>query len=341
MKTVLLTGASGVVGRALASELRNRRVIGLVHGDCDVPEVDEVVRCDLSAPQLGLRAEEWQRLAAEADEIVHSGALTVWGQPDERYRAINVEGTRRVIELARRAQAPIYYMSTCFVHAIERGGLERLAPENVVKPYIRSKLEAEQLIVDGGVEYSIFRPTNLLGNSLTGASLRPQIVQALSDWILRDKAPYFPIHDGNLIDAVPLDLLTVAVARALEMGHLEKLVWVTSGPAALSAEESLDVLMAHAQELGRSLTRAPIVDPRGPLPVPLVQIPKTSRIFVKVLLDVSEVTHWCGGVLPSSRAELRARYDTTDVPDAEAYCRTLRYWSQDRDESRQLVKEAR
>jgi nucleoside-diphosphate-sugar epimerase len=340
VKTVLLTGASGVVGRAIATELRERRVIGLVHRDADVPEADEVLRCDLSAPGMGLPAGQWERLAGEIDEIVHSGALTVWGQPDELYRGINIEGTQRVIELARRAQAPIYYMSTCFVHAIERGGLEQLAPDNVVKPYIRSKLAAERLIVDSGVPYSIFRPTNLLGHSLTGASLRPQIVQAVSDWILRDKAPYFPIHHGNRIDVVPLDLLSVAVARAVEAGDLDELLWVTSGAAALSAEESLDVLMAHAEELGRPIERAPLVDPREPLPVALEAVPKTSRVFVKVLLDVSEVTFWCGGTLPSSRAELRSRYGTTDVPDAEVYHRTLRHWSREREDSRQLAEVA-
>lgn len=339
MRTVLLTGASGVVGRAIASEFTDRRVIGLAHSDCDVPEVDEIVRCDLAASRLGLTDGEWERLAQGVDEIVHSGALTMWGQPDERYRRINIEGTQRVIDLALRAHAPIYYMSTCFVHAIERGGLERLAPDNVVKPYIRSKLAAEQLIRDSGVAYAIYRPTNLLGHSLTGASLRPQIVQAVSDWMLRDKAPYLPIHNGNRIDAVPLDLLSVAVARAVEAGDLDEMLWVTSGEAALSAEESLDVLMAHADELGRPIARAPLADPRLPLPVPLDAVPKTSRIFIKVLLDVSEVTHWCGGVLPSSRAELQARYDTTDVPDADAYRRTLRHWSQEREGSLKPAEE--
>jgi len=38
----------------------------------------------------------WHELASEIDVIVHSGALTEWGQPWERYQTVNIDGTRRV-----------------------------------------------------------------------------------------------------------------------------------------------------------------------------------------------------------------------------------------------------
>jgi nucleoside-diphosphate-sugar epimerase len=53
MRTILITGASGVIGRAVARELEDDRVIGMVHADTEVPEVDEVCACDLAAPRLG------------------------------------------------------------------------------------------------------------------------------------------------------------------------------------------------------------------------------------------------------------------------------------------------
>ena len=53
-RTVLITGASGVVGRAVAAELRDCRVIGLVHSDPDVPGIAEVLSGDLAQPWLGL-----------------------------------------------------------------------------------------------------------------------------------------------------------------------------------------------------------------------------------------------------------------------------------------------
>lgn len=338
--TVFLTGASGVVGRAVAEELAGHRVIGLVHADADVPEVDEAVEGDLSLPRLGLDEERWCRLAGEVDSIVHSGALTQWGLPAERYDAINLDGTRQVIELARLAGAPVHLLSTCFVHALESGALERLASDNVVVPYIVSKLGSERLLAESGVPHSVFRPTNIIGDSRTGASSKPQIVQAMSDWICRGKAPYVPAHPGNRVDVAPLDVLAVAVARAVELGDLGKLYWVTYGDAAMGVEEALEVLVEHARSLGREIGDTPIVDPSEPLPIPLDRVPAMSRTFLKVLIDVSEVTHECGGVLPTSLAELRDRFGVPDASDAEAYRLSLEHWAAERAKASGEIKEA-
>jgi nucleoside-diphosphate-sugar epimerase len=328
-RTVLLSGASGVVGRALVERLGDAHVIALVHSDNDVPFADEVVRCDVREPRLGLPRARWDELTRTVDAIVHSAALTRWGQPDSRYDAINVEGTARVAELAACAGAPVHFLSTSFVRAIERGFLDELATDNVVKPYIRSKLAAEQVLRESGIPHSVFRPTNLVGDSRTGVSSKPQIVQRMSSWIARGKAPYFPAHPGNVVDVVPVDVLAAAVAGAVAEGATGGPWWITCGPRAMTNEQALDVLRAHAHTLGRELPDAPIVDPREPLPVPLEAIPATSRAFMRVLLDVSEVTHACGGVLPTSLAELETRFDLPRASSRDAYRRSLEYWAAD------------
>jgi nucleoside-diphosphate-sugar epimerase len=329
-RTVLLTGASGVVGRALVEWLGDVRVIGLVHTDDELPCVDEVLRCDVRERRLGLSPARWDTLAREVDAVVHSAALTRWGQPYERYEAVNVEGTARVAELAARAGAPVHFLGTSFVRALERGLVDELAADNVVKPYIRSKLAAERVLADSGVPHSIFRPTNLVGDSRTGASSRPQIVQRMSSWIARGKAPFFPVHPGNLVDVAPVDVLAAAVAGAVAEGATGGPWWVTFGPQAMTSEQALDLLLAHARTLGRDVRPAPIVDPRDPLPVALDEIPATSRAFMRVLLDVSEVTHACGGVMPTSLPELEARFGVPSVSSGDAYRLSLEYWAADR-----------
>lgn len=338
-RTVLITGASGVVGRAVAAELRDCRVIGLVHSDSDVPGVDEVLRSDLSQPWLGLGETLWHRVAAQTDSIVHSGALTQWGQPYERYAAINVEGTRRVAELAAAAGAPVHLQSTCFVHALERGAVGELNPTNVVTPYITSKLAAERVLADSGVPHSVFRPTNLVGDSRTGASSQPQIVQQMSDWIARGKAPYVPVHPGNLIDVAPLDVLAIATARAVETDDTgSPPYWVTYGADGMTIERTLDIILEHARSRGRDIPRTPVVDPDRPLPVPLEAVPARSRAFLKVLIDVSEVTRGCGGVLPTSLPLLRERFGVPAASDTEAYRLSLEFWAAERDAARPTVE---
>jgi nucleoside-diphosphate-sugar epimerase len=328
VQTVLITGASGVVGRAIATELRPTcTVIGLVHSDHVVPEVDRVIPCDLTKDRFGLASDVWNELADRVDVVVHSGALTQWGQPPELYQEANVDGTRRVVDLARQAGAPVHFMSTAFVHVIERGQLETLGETNVVTPYIASKLEAERLLLDSGVPCSIWRPTNLVGNSVTGASSQPQIVQRMSDWICRGKAPYLPIHPGNLLDIAPLDMLSVPVARAVQTQHVGGPYWVAYGERAMTAETGLGILVDHARSLGRVLPPMPIVDPTAPLPVPLEEVPPISRLFLKVMIDVSEVTHGCGGVLPSSLEYLQEQLGAPRASDTEAFRLSLRYWA--------------
>lgn len=332
MRTVLVTGASGVVGRAVAAELADCRVIGLVHSDPAVPEAEEVLVGDLSQPWLGLGEDRWRQLAAEVDSIVHSGALTQWGQPYERYAAVNVEGTRRVAELAKAAGAPVHLQSTCFVHALERGAAAGLGPTNVVTPYITSKLESERVLAASGVPHSVFRPTNLVGDSRTGASSQPQIVQQMSDWIARGKAPYLPAHPGNLVDVAPLDLLAQATARAVATDDTGRPpYWVTYGAAGMTVEKTLEIIVEHAARRGRHIAPPPVVDPDLPLPVPLESVPARSRAFLKVLIDVSEVTRACGGVLPTSLPELAARFGVPPPSDTEAYRRSLDFWADERE----------
>lgn len=334
IRTILLTGASGVIGRAVAEQLRYHRVIGLVHSDTDVPELAETLCGDLAAPRFGLDAQRWDRLADEVDVIVHSGALTVWGRPWPEYQAINIDGTRRVVELAERSGAPVHYVSTCFVHAIERGELDKLGQDNVVRPYIRSKLDAELLLAASGVPHNVYRPTNLVGDSVTGMSSRPQIVQTMSDWFCRGKAPFFPAHEGNLVDVVPLDVTAIAIARCVLADELGQIRWLTYGADAMSVAQAQDILVEHSRSCGREISRVPVVDPRLPLPVSLSDVPATSRTFLKVLIDVSEVTHASGGVLPSSMRELGERYGVPMPSDLEAYRRSLAYWTAERRSAR-------
>ena len=324
-----MTGASGVIGRAVLDELRGVDTIGLVHSSADPPDADEILRGDLAEPRFGLDADRWRALEGEVDAIVHSGALTQWGQPRERYEAINVGGTRQVIELAQASGAPVHLLSTIFVLAHTKADAP-LSAGNLVEEYIRSKVESERLLAESGVPHSVYRPTNLVGDSRTGASSEPQIVQALSDFIARGRAPYFPMHSGNLVDIAPLDAVSIPVARAVETEDLGHAWWIAYGAEAMTVETALDVVIEHAATLGRDVPRAPVVDPREELPVPLDEIPATARAFVKVGIDVSEVTYASGGVLPSSLAELRERYGVPPASDVEAFRRSLDYWAEQR-----------
>src|SRR6516165_12577375 len=68
-RTVLLTGASGVVGSALLRRLRDFDVVCLVHrSPVSGPNVT-TVRGDISKPMLGLAGQAYAELAAKIDAV--------------------------------------------------------------------------------------------------------------------------------------------------------------------------------------------------------------------------------------------------------------------------------
>ncbi|MBO1413263.1 carboxylic acid reductase [Streptomyces sp. FH025] len=146
-RTVLLTGASGYLGRFLALEWLEKlapvggRLICLVRGKDTVAArqrlVDafgsedaelvgkfaelsaghlDVVAGDIAEPQLGLDAATWERLADEVDLIVHAGALVNHVLPYNHLFEANVVGTAELIRLALTARIkPFTYISSVAV----------------------------------------------------------------------------------------------------------------------------------------------------------------------------------------------------------------------------------
>lgn len=330
-RTMLLTGASGVVGQAVLREVPGRplRVISMARpgGAALPPGTDEILGADLAQERFGLDKDSYQALARDVDTVIHSAGLTEWGLPEERYEPVNIDGTRRVIEFAERAGATVHFMSTAFVAALFKDAPHRLSDTNVTTNYVRSKLRSEQLLRDSGIRHTVFRPTNLIGDSATGWTSRGQIVQLMSDWICRGRAPFIPVHRGNRIDIVPQDLLAKAVLRAVELGDEEGAFWVTYGDEAMTMERAIEVCAKHAAGLGRALGPLPVTDPDRLDPEELRRLPPPARSYLSVLRDVSEVTRCSGGVLPTSLPELRERYGIPHVQDTDAYLRTLEYAS--------------
>lgn len=329
--TILLTGASGVVGRALLRQSAGSRVRVLAMSrsrSAALPDgADGAVYGDVTLPRFGLDEDGFHALARQVDGVVHSAGMTEWGLPPEQYRPVNIDGTGHVIDFARLAEAPVHFMSTAFVaavDAVDRGG-PPLPSSNVTNAYVRSKLRAEQMLRDSGLPHTVFRPTNLIGEAATGWTSRGQIVQVMSDWICRGRAPFIPVHEGNRIDIVPQDVLAHAVLGAVENGDEAGEFWVTQGAEAMDMETALKICAEHAAARGRELTLPPVTDPDSLGEEELKALPPMARSFLAVLKDVSEVTRCGGGVLPTSLPELRERYGVPCVEDTEAYRRTLEY----------------
>jgi dihydroflavonol-4-reductase len=171
---VLVTGATGFTGGHLAQYLAGR-------GD----EVRALVRpksrarFDASAlPKHGVRACEGDLTdagslgrAMEGVEVVYHIAATYReaGQPDSAYRAINVEGTRNLLEVAKAFHVGrVVHCSTGGVHGhIANPPANEDAPLNPGDVYQETKLAAEQLAREFGatnkLDIVVARPIGIYG----------------------------------------------------------------------------------------------------------------------------------------------------------------------------------
>ena len=172
--TVLVTGATGFTGGHLAAGLKQcgHTVRALVR-----PRSLEKFRAS-SLAQLGIDAVEGDLTDPESVARAAVGATVVYhiaatyreaGQPDSVYRVVNVDGTRHVLDAARRAGATrVVHCSTGGVHGhIEQPPATEDAPLNPGDVYQETKLEAEQLAREYGrthpLEVVIARPIGIYG----------------------------------------------------------------------------------------------------------------------------------------------------------------------------------
>ncbi len=148
-KMILLTGASGFIGRNLARQFFEKGHVVFApvrpQSRTKVAELESFESFQvLEAPFYNLN------LNQKVDVIVHSAAIRGAGQAEEdEYRKVNVHGTQKLLALAKKLRAPRFlFISTVGVLGTIPAQLPAksdtpAAPDGI---YHKTKFEAEQLV---------------------------------------------------------------------------------------------------------------------------------------------------------------------------------------------------
>lgn len=219
---VLLTGATGLVGRYLLRELLqagvNVAVVIRPKRDATSQQrLEEVLthwekisgrklpqpvifNGDITLPRLGLSQDAQNWVSSNVDQIIHNAAsLTFHGKDRsaEPWRS-NFNGTNHVLELCRATNIrQMHYVSTAYVCGITNS---RVLETNPSKPpvsfrndYEESKYLTEQLVRDS-IDFdqlTIYRPGTIVGDSQTGFTSTYHAFYAYLQfaWILSQFSP--------------------------------------------------------------------------------------------------------------------------------------------------------
>jgi nucleoside-diphosphate-sugar epimerase len=246
---ILLTGASGFIGHALAAQLlaRDHDVGALVRREGSEPAGTRALRADLSdGPALA------RTLASERpDCIVHLAAEIASQRSERKIREVNVEGTRRLVEACLAAAGPepaagprLIFVSTVVTGDAHGALLTEETPLPVQTPYGRSKAEGERLVLDSGLPAVVVRPSHVYG---PGGWYAGELVARL-----RQTGRFAIIGSGeNLWDVVHVDDVAGALVLAAEHATPSALYHVVDDEPITFR----DFMALTAQELGTGAPR--------------------------------------------------------------------------------------
>jgi len=250
-KTIFLTGATGLVGRNLIPRILNHdqstRLVLLIRGDSntevqhrleqllgelsphfDTSELGERVRAvrgDITLDRLGMSASVYADLVPRLTHIIHAAATVKFQSPLEHARKVNLDGTKNVIDLARRAHVAgrlkqVAHLSTAYVSGNRSGtilesDLDR--GQDFANSYERTKFEAELLVRDAMAELpiTVFRPSIIVGDSKTGKTTTFNAMYVPVKLIHHGLVSILPGSWKTPVDVVPVDFVCDAICQIM------------------------------------------------------------------------------------------------------------------------------
>jgi L-aminoadipate-semialdehyde dehydrogenase len=290
--TAFLTGATGFLGsyilRELLGEAKMRVVIHVRSKDAaaglarieavtkayglwryDWSSRLEVVTGDISKPLLGMSQDDWDRVANEADIIIHNGAQVNWMLPYSSMRPANVLSTMDCITLCTMGK-PKRLAFVSSTSTLDTEYYVKLSQESVAAGgsgvqeaddlegsrkglgtgYGQSKWASEYVVREAGkrgLVGAIIRPGYITGDPATGISIT-------DDFLLRFWKGCLQVHArpdiSNTVNQVPVTRVSRIVVAAALHPPTEPLgvVHVTSHPR-LTTNDWLGALEAYGYSL--------------------------------------------------------------------------------------------
>lgn len=206
---ILVTGANGLLGQKLVAILRDEKGIELIATGRGVNKNPPGGYSYLSADLRNVDGIKVFIDICNPDVIIHCAAMTQVDdceQNKELCWEMNVDTTQNLIEIAKTSNAHFVYVSTDFVFDGKEGPYSERDMPKPISVYGESKLAAEKLLHQSGLNYAIVRTVLVYGTSRDAS--RSNLVL----WVKKS------LEEGTPIKVVNDQWRTPTLAEDLAMG---------------------------------------------------------------------------------------------------------------------------
>lgn len=231
------------------------------------------------------------------------------------------------IAVANTLDAHLIYVSTAFTHDL------------VLPPYMKeyssycqSKRRAELHIKESNVDYTVVRPSIVIGDSDTGEIAYFQGLHNVVAALLLGIAPMFPAVPGAILDMVPQDVLSRAIVALARRNGRHREYWITRGNLATRIESAYPLLEKFLNTYKQYACLPKIVDPeiieRLFKPVFLPSLPRRLRKKLNSLVDYACYFN-LHSPFPSNYDDLIEEFDLAPMPSQNiVFWNNLTYWAE-------------
>jgi NAD(P)-dependent dehydrogenase (short-subunit alcohol dehydrogenase family) len=271
-----VTGATGFIGKRLVKKLLERKgsvVHFLIRKESEgkVAELRQFwgvaatrvvpVFGDLTAKKLGVAPDAIKALKGQIDHFYHLAAVYDLGADEASQIAVNIEGTRNTVDLAKAIDAGHFHHVSSIAAAGLYEGVFREdmfdEAENYEHPYFMTKHESEKIVrKECKVPWSVYRPAMVVGDSTTGEMDKvdgPYYFFKLIQRMRQLLPPWMPSVglEGGRINIVPVDFVVDALAVISHQKEIAQKCYHLVDPVGYRVGDVLDIFSraAHAPRM--------------------------------------------------------------------------------------------
>ncbi len=220
---ILVTGGTGFVGSHLVRRLASENI----QTRCLVRKTSDIERLK----RLGMEVaygdatdrESLKKAVESVDVVIHLVGI-ILEKKGATFEIVHTQGTRNLVEACRDANV------RRFIYISALG-----ARENAMSRYHITKWQAEQAVINSGMEYVIFRPSIMIGEGGEFITMLSKIVR----W-----APIIPIIDGeSKVQPIYVENTVDCIMKSLNDQRTTNRIFEIAGPDQITYRQLFLTLM--------------------------------------------------------------------------------------------------